>query len=252
MLHFYKLIVSDIRKETADCVSVAFKIPDELKKDFSFIQGQNITIKKLLDAAEVRRSYSVCNSPSQNELRVAIKKVDEGLFSTFANEKLQIGDELEVMPAVGKFHTDLNKNHQKKYLAFAAGSGITPIISIIKTTLETESNSEFTLVYGNKNRASIIFFEELENLKNKYITRFNLMHVLSRERTESLLNFGRINEEKLLVLSKLIHYKTIDDTFICGPEEMIFCVKDYLQQQGIEKKKIHFELFTSTNKQKKK
>lgn len=252
MLHFYKLIVSDIRKETADCVSVAFKIPDELKKDFSFIQGQNITIKKLLDAAEVRRSYSVCNSPSQNELRVAIKKVDEGLFSTFANEKLQIGDELEVMPAVGKFHTDLNKNHQKKYLAFAAGSGITPIISIIKTTLETESNSEFTLVYGNKNRASIIFFEELENLKNKYITRFNLMHVLSRERTESLLNFGRINEEKLLVLSKLIHYKTIDDTFICGPEEMIFCVKDYLQQQGIEKKKIHFELFTSTNKKKKK
>lgn len=252
MLHFYKLTVSDIRKETADCVSVAFQIPDKIKEDFSFIQGQNITIKKIINDHEIRRSYSICTSPSQNELRVAIKKVEDGLFSSYANEQLKIGDELDVLQAVGTFHTTLNKNYQKKYLAFAAGSGITPIISIIKTTLETEPNSEFTLVYGNKSRASIIFFEELENLKNKYITRFNLIHILSREKTDSLINFGRIDKEKLSDLNKLIHYSLLDEAFICGPEEMIFCIKDYLEEIGIEKKKIHFELFTSSNKLKKK
>ena len=134
---------------------------------------------------------------------------------------------------------------KKNYLAFAAGSGITPVISIIKTTLITEPRSSFTLVYGNRSRSSIIFFEELEGLKNKFPDRFNLIYILSRERTDAPINSGRINLDKLIELGKLISYKTIDEFFICGPEEMIFCVKEFLEQKGIEKKKIHFELFTT-------
>ncbi len=246
MLHFYSLQVKNIQKETPDCVSISFELPEDVKHHFTFIQGQNITIKKLIKEEEVRRSYSICTSPFDNELRVAIKKVDEGLFSTYANTALNIGDVLEVMPPVGKFNTALSSTNKKKYLAIAAGSGITPIISIIKTTLQTEPQSDFTLVYGNKNRSSIIFFEALEALKNKFLERFNLIHVLSRERTESPINFGRIDTEKLKDLDKLISYKNLDDIFICGPEEMIFSSKDYFENIGIEKKKIHFELFTSS------
>jgi ring-1,2-phenylacetyl-CoA epoxidase subunit PaaE len=150
------------------------------------------------------------------------------------------------MEPVGKFYIELNSANKKNYLAFAAGSGITPVLSIIKTTLRTEPNSTFTLVYGNKSRASIIFFEELEGLKNKFMHRFDLIHILSRERTEASLNFGRINTGKLKELEKLVDYSLMDETFICGPEEMIFCVKDYLTKKGVNKKKIHFELFTTT------
>ena len=153
---------------------------------------------------------------------------------------------LEVMEPVGKFYSELNPAHKKKYLAFAAGSGITPVISIIKTTLQTEPNSNFTLVYGNRSRSSIIFFEELEGLKNTFLDRFSLINILSRERTESPLNFGRIDIEKLNELSKLIDYQNMNEVFLCGPEEMIFCIKDYLIQKGLNEKNIHFELFTST------
>src|SRR5262249_855702 len=134
---------------------------------------------------------------------------------------------------------------KKNYLAIAAGSGITPVISIIKTTLDTEPHSRFTLVYGNRSRGSIIFFEELEGLKNKYLQRFNLVNVLSRERTDAPINFGRIDVTKLEELNKLVNYSLMDDVFVCGPEEMIFCVKGYLEARGIDKKKIHFELFTT-------
>src|SRR5260221_13421436 len=148
------------------------------------------------------------------------------------------------MPPVGKFYTELNPVNKKNYLAFAAGSGITPVISIIKTTLATEPQSFFTLVYGNRSRSSIIFFEELESLKNKYIDRFNLIHILSRERTDVELNSGRIEVNKLIELDKLIGYNNVDEFFICGPEQMIFCVKAFLEQKEIDKNKIHFELFT--------
>jgi ring-1,2-phenylacetyl-CoA epoxidase subunit PaaE len=176
--------------------------------------------------------------------------VDGGLFSTFANEQLKNGDVLEVMEPVGKFYTELNPGHKKNYLAFAAGSGITPVLSIIKTTLRTEPQSSFTLVYGNRSRPFIIFFEELEGLKNKFLDRFNFINILSRERTEAPVNYGRINTEKLNALSKLINYSLFDETFVCGPEEMIFCVKDFLEQKGMSKKKIHFELFTTTGQKK--
>jgi ring-1,2-phenylacetyl-CoA epoxidase subunit PaaE len=244
-LHFHPLQVKEVRKETAECVSVLFEIPEELKQSFSFVQGQSLTMRVFLDGEEIRRTYSICSSPLENECRVAIKKQDNGRFSIFANEQLKAGDTLEVMEPVGKFYSELNPLHKKNYLAFAAGSGITPVISLIKTTLRTEPQSSFTLVYGNRSRSSIIFFEELEGLKNKFLDRFDLIHILSRERTETPVNYGKISTEKLIELSKLIDYAAMDEIFICGPEEMIFCVRDFLLQKNISEKKIHFELFTT-------
>jgi ring-1,2-phenylacetyl-CoA epoxidase subunit PaaE len=244
-IHFHPLRIKEIRPETAECVSVVFEIPDQLKNDFRFKQGQSLTMRTSIKGEEVRRTYSICSCPMDDEWRVAIKKVEGGLFSSFANEQLKKGDILEVMPPIGSFYTELSPSQSKKYIAFAAGSGITPVLSLIKTTLATEPRSSFTLVYGNKNRSSIIFFEELEGLKNKYMERFNLVHVLSRERTDAPLNSGRIDLDKLTDLSKLINYKSYHEFFICGPEEMIFTVKAFLEQVGIDKKQLHFELFTT-------
>jgi len=244
-IHFHPLKVKEVKKETDDCVSVTFEIPETLQPDFIFKQGQSLSMRTNINKEEVRRTYSICSSPLDNEWKVAIKKVEGGLFSSFANKELKKGDVLEVMQPVGKFYVELNAANKKNYLGFAVGSGITPLLSIIKTTLRTEPNSSFTLVYGNKSRSSIIFFEELEGLKNKYLQRFNFINILSRERTDAAINFGRINTEKLNELEKLVDYTSFDETFICGPEEMIFLVKDYLEAKGIDKKKIHFELFTT-------
>lgn len=244
--HFFKLQVEDIRRETADTVSISFIIPPSLQKAFSFLQGQNITIKTRVGAEEIRRSYSICSSPQENELRIAVKKVPGGLFSSYANEQLRPGDQLEVLPPTGKFHTALNPGQSRNYLAFAAGSGITPILSLIKTSLATEPGSHFTLVYGNRSRPSIIFREQLEALKNRYMHRFSLHHILSREKTESLLHQGRIDAEKCgQLFGKLIDLRATDEVFLCGPSEMIFTLKDWLEEKGVEKKKIHFELFNT-------
>ena len=249
-VHFHKLKVKEVKKETPDCVSIAFEIPENLKTDFLFEQGQNITIKKEIDGEEVRRSYSICSSPFENELRVAVKKVDGGKFSGFANADLKVGDQLDILPPTGRFNTKLHIQNAKQYLAIAAGSGITPVISIIKTTLQTEPASTFTLVFGNRGRSTIIFFEELEGIKNKYLKRFNFINILSREKTDAPINSGRIDTEKLSALNKLVDYKNTDEFFICGPEEMIFCVKDFLEILNIDKKKIHFELFTTPGEKK--
>jgi ring-1,2-phenylacetyl-CoA epoxidase subunit PaaE len=243
-IHFHKLPIKEINKETADCVSVLFDVPDNLKETFRFKQGQSLTMRTFINGEEVRRTYSICSTPLENKWRVAIKKVEGGLFSSLANDQLKKGNVLEVMPPVGTFYVELDAEHKKNYLAIAAGSGITPVISIIKTTLQAEPKSNFTLVYGNRSRSSIIFFEELEALKNKYPERFNFINVLSRERTDASVNFGRINQEKLIELSKLIDYSSTDEIFICGPEEMIFSTKAFLEKKGIDSKKIHFELFT--------
>ena len=244
-VHFHKLQVKEVKTETPDCVSIAFTVPEALQTEFLFEQGQNITIKKEIDGEEIRRSYSICSAPFENELRVAVKKVDGGKFSTYANSLLKVGDTLDVLPPTGKFNTKLITHNSKQYLAFAAGSGITPVISIIKTTLQTEPASQFTLVFGNRGRHSIIFFEELEALKNRHLNRFNFINILSREKTDAPINFGRIDTNKLTELNKLIDYKNTNEFFICGPEEMIFCVKNFLEQINIDKKKIHFELFTT-------
>jgi ring-1,2-phenylacetyl-CoA epoxidase subunit PaaE len=245
MIHFHSLEVKKIEKETDDCVTIVFDVPSGLKDTFRFIQGQSLTVRTHLAGEEVRRTYSICSAPQDNILRVAVKKVEGGLFSTYANEELKAGDYLDVMPPVGKFNTGLHPAHKKNYVAFAAGSGITPVLSIIKTTLLTEPFSTFTLVYGNRTRGSIIFKEELEALKDKHIDRFRIFHILSRERTDAPVNSGRIDKEKCsLLLPRLIDPAKTDEYFLCGPEEMIFCVRDFLQEQGVPKEHIHFELFT--------
>ncbi len=244
-IHFHRLTIKKLSRPTADCVALSFEVPAALKKDFAFEQGQNVTLKASINGEELRRSYSICTAPYENELTVAVKKTAGGKFSTYANEVLKEGDILEVLPPTGKFNTVLHAASKKNYLAFAAGSGITPVISIIKAALQAEPQSSFTLVYCNRDRASIIFFEELEGLKNIYLQRFNFINLLTRERTEPDIFFGRITDEKLQQLQKLVDYNQQDEIFICGPETMIFCVKDFLEAKSIDKKKIHFELFTT-------
>jgi ring-1,2-phenylacetyl-CoA epoxidase subunit PaaE len=248
-IHFHKLRIKDIKKETQECVSIAFQIPEEVQKEFRFVQGQNITIRTFNDGEETRRSYSICSSPLENELRVAVKKVERGLFSTFANEQLKKGDELEVLPPTGTFFPKSIPTDRNDYVFFAAGSGITPIISIIKTILLTQQHSSVTLVYGNKNLQSIIFKEEIEALKDKYLRNFRVYYILSREKTEADFNYGRIDESKCNHLSKLINFNIIDDFFICGPEKMIYTVKDFLCGWGIDPERIHFELFTTPTRE---
>jgi ring-1,2-phenylacetyl-CoA epoxidase subunit PaaE len=246
-VHFHSLKIKEIIKETTDCVSVSFIVPPELSDLFTFKEGQNITLKKIINGEEVRRSYSICNAPHEKELKVAIKKVERGLFSTFANDSLKAGDSVDVLPPTGRF---TSKDKEGNYLAIAAGSGITPIISIIKHTLKTQPNSSFTLIFGNKSRSSIIFFEEIEGLKNTYMQRLNCINILSRERTDATINYGRINTEKLEALKQLINFKTFDGAYICGPEEMIFASSAFLEKEELDKAKVHFELFTSPgNKQ---
>ncbi|RYZ53409.1 MAG: phenylacetic acid degradation protein, partial [Chitinophagaceae bacterium] len=188
MIHFHSLRVKKLVQETEDCVTIEFEIPETLKETFRFTQGQNLTLKKTINGQELRRNYSICTSPFDNRLVVAVKKVAGGLFSTWANEGLKPGDVLEVLPPTGNFHTPLHPDQKKAYVAFAAGSGITPLLSIIKTTLLTEQQSSFTLVYGNRSKATILFKEELEALKDKFIDRFRVYHILSREKTDAPIN----------------------------------------------------------------
>jgi len=242
--HFRALTIEDVRRETADCISVAFAIPAGFREEFRWRQGQNITLRTRINGEDIRRSYSICSSPLDNELRVAIKKVPGGVFSTFANEQLQKGHVIDVLPPSGKFYTELLPENRKRYLAFAAGSGITPILSLIKTTLAVEPGSHFTLVYGNRHRGSILFREELEGLKNRYMDRLFLLHILSREQMDNPLNQGRIDTAKCGELChRLIDLRMVDEVFLCGPEEMIFMLKGWLEQQGVEARKLHFELF---------
>jgi ring-1,2-phenylacetyl-CoA epoxidase subunit PaaE len=243
---FHPLKVKNIRRETADCVSVAFELPENLKSAFTFKQGQYLTFKKEMNGEELRRSYSICSSPLDNELRVAIKQVDEGVFSTYVNNELKVGDVLETMTPQGLFTTPLDGENQHHYFGIAAGSGITPILSIIKTILQTEPNSQFTLLYGNKNRGTIIFKSELEALKNKYMERFSVYHILSREQADTELMCGRIDAAKCnYFLEKIVDPKSISAAFLCGPEEMILSAKDSLIAAGVPEKDVHYELFFS-------
>lgn len=244
-VHFEKIRVKKINRETAECVSVLFDIPDTLREKFAYRHGQHLTLRTFINDEEIRRSYSLCSSPGEKEWKVAIKKVNNGLFSSFANDTLKPGDFIELMPPMGNFSHELEPSKKKSYVMFAAGSGITPILSIIKAILTTEKQSCITLIYGNKTRASIIFKDELEDLKNKYIDRFSIIHILSRENTDAPINSGRIDEGKCETLFNKLADIHADDFFICGPEQMIFTVKGFLEQRSVDPKKIHFELFTN-------
>ena len=246
VLKFHHLRVKDIRHETADCISVSLDVPAALKSTFGFLPGQYLTFHTKIKGEDIRRSYSICSGKNDGELRVAIKRVENGKFTTYAHEELRVGDMVEVMPPMGNFIQKITKQAPKNYLAFAAGSGITPIMSILKTVLEEEPGSTFTLVYGNRSRASIIFREEIEALKNKYMERLKLYHLLSRELMDIPLFIGRIDGEKCKEFcSGLIDLTLIDEAFICGPEEMLLAVRQQLTDLGMPQHNIHIELFTS-------
>lgn len=246
MPKFHPLKVQEVRRETEDTVSVAFDVPAEFVEEYKFKQGQYLTFKMEIDGEEVRRSYSICRSPLDNDLRVAIKKVNGGKFSTFANEHLKAGDVLETMTPMGRFNTVLDPANEKHYVAFAAGSGITPVMAHMRTILQTEPKSSFTLVYGNKSTSSIVFKEEIEDMKDEYMDRLTVYHVLSREQNEIPIFEGRIDEEKCDAFMKyFIDPETIDDVFICGPAPMIDAVRAKCTEAGLGRKQVHFELFAS-------
>lgn len=246
MASFHTLTVTDIRRETPDCVSVALKAQNGSGAAFEFAAGQYLTFKKAFAGEEIRRSYSLCSSPLDGELRVAVKEVPGGKFSTFANRDLRIGDALETMEPQGNFTYPFEAGQARHYVAFAAGSGITPILSLIKTALLTEPDSQFTLFYGNRNTEHIIFRETLEAMKNQFMGRLSLHYVLSREHPGSDLFFGRIDGPKCGDFCKiLIEPSSADAFFLCGPEAMIFSVRDTLAELGVPAKKIQFELFAT-------
>ncbi len=252
MPKFHSLTIKDIRQETQDCVSIAFDVPSTLKADFEYIPGQYLTLRTDIEGEDIRRSYSICSGLDE-DLRVAVKQVEDGRFSTFANKVLKVGDSLQVMTPMGNFHSPISEENEKTYIAFAAGSGITPILSILKTVMQKEPKSKFTLFYGNKTMESIIFHEEIERLKNFFMNRLSVHHIMSREHLGVELYKGRIDTDKCRSFCNLFFSPTtVDEYFICGPEEMIHAVKDTLAEQGVEKSKIHFELFTTAGAAKKK
>ncbi|GGC98433.1 1,2-phenylacetyl-CoA epoxidase subunit PaaE [Undibacterium terreum] len=244
--HFHTLSIREARRETRDAVSLSFSVPVELRQHYRYTQGQFLTLRTQLDGQEVRRAYSICSSVDEYQqtgtLRVAIKQVDGGQFSQFA-QALKTGDLLEVMPPDGRFFTELLPGSARHHVAFAAGSGITPVLSIIKTTLASEPLSRFTLIFGNRNAESILFCEELEDLKDRYLDRFTLHHVLSRAPNEIELHHGRIDADKMAVLLPLIPVEGIHHAYICGPNDMIDCVESSLLAAGMPKASIHTERF---------
>lgn len=248
---FHALTVKEVRQETEDSVSIAFEVPADLRESYDYLSGQYLTLRTLIDGEDVRRSYSLCSSPHENEWRVAVKQVEKGKFSTYANEVLKAGDKLDVMTPMGNFSIATNHSNKRSITLFAAGSGITPILSIAKTILTQEPNSDVTLFYGNKTIASIIFREEVEGLKNDYMDRLRLVHILSRENLGIPLLKGRIDVEKTNQLFKAFLEADVPEAvYICGPEQMILDVKESVLENGLDPKTVHIELFTSPDAEK--
>lgn len=251
MVRFLPLTVTDVRRDTRDAVVVTLKPEDASRADFTFVQGQYLTFRKHFDDEEVRRSYSICSGLDDGDLRVAIKRVDGGLFSTWANEKLVKGDVLHAMAPMGMFHTPLDPQAVKSYLAFAAGSGITPVLSLLKTVLVREPKCRFTLVYANRSANSIMFREELEDLKNGYLGRLSMLHILESQSQDMDLFAGRIDAGKCdRLFQHLIDIKSIDTAFICGPEPMMLVCAAALKKHHLRDDQIKFELFASSRRSK--
>ncbi|HVE90287.1 MAG TPA: 1,2-phenylacetyl-CoA epoxidase subunit PaaE [Burkholderiaceae bacterium] len=241
---YHSLRIAEVRPETPDCISVKFDVPPELEPEYRFVQGQHIGLRTTLDGEELRRSYSICSGVDDGEIRVAIKKVGGGKFSRWANDALQPGDSIDVMTPEGRFFTALDATRSKHYAAFVSGSGITPVLSLIRTTLARERRSRFTLVYGNRRQSSVMFHEALEDLKDRYLTRFRLYNVFSREEQEVELFNGRIDAAKVgEFLESLVPPDTIDEAFVCGPMSMIDEVEVALIAGGVPAQHVHVERF---------
>jgi ring-1,2-phenylacetyl-CoA epoxidase subunit PaaE len=247
MSKFQPLTVARVHNETRDCIAVTFDVPPGLAGDFRYQQGQHLTLRARIGNEDVRRSYSICSAVQDGALRVAIKRTPGGTFSGWANESLRPGAVVDVMPPMGHFNVPLDAGNERNYLAFAAGSGITPILSIVKTTLMTEPRSRFTLVYGNRSSSSAIFRNELTELKDLYLTRLNIVYVMSREQQDIELFNGRITKEKTRqFLEHWIDIADYDTAFICGPEDMMHGVSEALQEAGMPKSAIKVELFAAS------
>lgn len=244
MSQFHSLNISSVARNTRDAVVVTFDIPNALAKEFSFRPGQYLTLRRDVDGQELRRSYSICSAPQDGVMRVAIKRLDDGAFSTWANAELEAGQSIEVMPPAGNFTIDFSPEHSRHYVAFAVGSGITPIFSLVKSALSIEPNSRFTLFYGNRASSSVLFREEIEDLKNLYMERFSVVFIMSRENQDIDLFNGRLDGAKVSqLLSVWLDPNEIDYAFVCGPQTMIEDVVQGLQDKGIVKDHIKFELF---------
>ncbi len=243
-MEFYRLPVSHLEKTTDECTIVTLDISEDLREAFQFTQGQYLTFKALIDGEELRRSYSLCSSPLDKEWKIGVKKIVDGRFSSFVNDRLKVGDSIEVAPPAGKFFVEIEPSEERNFVAFAAGSGITPMVSIIKTHLKEEPGATFKLFYVNRTVSSIILKEELEALKNQYMERFEVFYILDEEKRNVELLSGRLDEHKLTaIFNGLCDAADIDEVFICGPQPMIFAIKDFLVAQGLDEKQVHFELF---------
>ena len=247
MSKFYPLQIAQVHQETRDTIVASFDVPPTLRERFAFVQGQHLTLRALINDEDLRRSYSICSAVQDDTLRVAIKRTTGGRFSTWANDTLKPGMTIDVMPPMGHFNLPLQPQQQRRYLAVAAGSGITPILSIVKTTLAAEPLSTFTVVYGNRSSAAVIFREELAELKDLVRERLNLVYVMSREQQDVELFNGRITREKCDALfEQWVHVADHDAAFVCGPEAMMHAVSDALQARGMPKASIKVELFAAS------
>jgi len=244
MSTFHALRVTDVTHETRDAIAVTFDVPPELSETYRYAAGQHLTVRTRIAGNEVRRSYSICAAAQDQRLRIAIKRVEGGLFSNWATDTLRAGHTLDVMPPSGHFSVPLDAGHRKHYVGFAAGSGITPLLSIIETTLRAEPDSRFTLFYGNRASSTVIFKEALEDLKDTYLRRLNLVFILSRETLDIDLFNGRLDGAKAdALLKQWVDPAGIDVAFICGPQSMMEGVADALKQNGVEPARIKRELF---------
>jgi ring-1,2-phenylacetyl-CoA epoxidase subunit PaaE len=244
--NFSLLEVADVRLDTADSLLVTFAVPDALRPKFAFGPGQHLILRAIINGTEVRRPYSICTAIQDDVLRIAIKRAPNGVFSDWAFTHLKPGALIEIMPPTGRFGVPLKANERHNYIAFAAGSGITPVFSIIKSTLIAEPESEFTLFYGNRSTSSVMLRNELGDLKDRFVNRFTLVHILTRERQESDLLCGRIDYAKSRdLLQRWIPGSNIDNAFICGPASMREEVRAALRSEGLPDAKIRTELFAA-------
>jgi len=241
---FYPLKVQDIRKECEDAVSIAFDVPDTLAEKFAFIPGQYLSLKKDLNGEDIRRAYSICSTPDDGELRVAVKRMVEGVFSNYVNDQLKSGDVLEVLPPVGRFHVPLDPDQAKIYVGIAGGSGITPFHSIIRTVLQKQPMSQFTLFYGNRTKATSLFRDSLEGLKRRYEDRFQLFHIYSEQHSDDELLSGLLDQEKCASLFEaFVDMPKVDYFLMCGPTPMIKAARSALKVYDIAPERQKFELF---------
>lgn len=243
-LAFHELRVTEVSPLTNDSVAVTFDVPSELAETFDYIPGQHVTVRKVIDDDDVRRSYSICAPAGSGKLRVGIKRLPGGAFSTYATERLEAGDVLEVMSPVGDFTLDIDPDEPRKAVAIAAGSGITPVLSLISSSLEMEPRSNWTLLYGNRTANSVMFLDELEGLKDRFHPRFQLFHILSREGSDVPLLSGRIDAEKIKTIhDHLLGSQDVDGWYLCGPYDMVMEAREALAELGVDDSRIHDELF---------